>query len=120
MVEMQLLYPATAGFRRNDLLDTRPEPINYEQDLQISHQLPLTMRRQRHTTSHSDSLVQRGTPPLPPLLSLYCIELTFCVSVYPAHPQARHLSTERQVELESHIILRNCIKKDIKRVLASF
>ena len=96
--------------------------MNYEQDLQIFHQLPLTMHRPRHTTLRSDSLAQLGMPPLPPLLSLYGIKLTNCVAVYPAHPQARNLSTEKQVELESHIILRNSlrIEKDIKCVLSSF
>ena len=117
---MQLLYPAIAGSVRNDLFDTRPKPMKYEQVLQNFHRLPSTMRRPRGASSRSVSIAQQGTPPLPPLLLLNCIELTNCVAVYPVHPQARNLSTERQVELEAHIVLHNRIEKDIKRVLNSF
>ena len=94
--------------------------MKYEQVFQNFHRLPSTMRRPRRESLRSDSLVLQGTPPLPPLLLLYHIKLTNCVAVYPAHPQARNLSTDKQVELELHIILRNRIEKDIKRVLSSF
>ena len=94
--------------------------MKYEQVFQNFHWLPSTMPRPRRESLHSDSLVLQGTPPLPPLLLLYHIKLTNCVSVYPAHPQARNLSTARRVELESHILLRKHIERDIKQVLASF